>query len=321
MGKFTDFISDVAVTSGCAVGVGLISGKETQTFAGSTLNTMAFAVVYCAISVIIREFCRKNACKTPADMSAACLKKPTAFNYALSVCSFVCIVTMLAGVEQCLGEIFYISKLPIYAVTVAAVAAAVMAKGMRALKIANVASIALTAVLFVFIALQDSSGNHITTVPAPYMPVAYALFTVTMSLCVLCPLGSAGSRRQNIYGSVAAALIIAVLLAVTTALGDFSAPLPTLGGITSYALLAFAVFVIALSAMCGMAACARPIVDELYAVIPDKTLCAICVFGLAAAFSVFGFDFAVKFGYIAVACVGLIAAVMCAIKLVLKKAR
>lgn len=321
MSKITDLIGDVSVAVGCAVGVGLISGKETQTFAGSMLNTMAFAVVYGVVSLAVRELCRIRKCKTPADMASVCFKKPSIFNFALSACSFVCIVTMLAGVEQCLSGILPASALPLYAVAVATVAAIVMTKGMRALKITNVISIALTVILFLLIALHKRDKQPLTDIPAPYMPIAYALFTVTMSLCVMCPLGAACTTRQNVLRSVAAAVIIAALLAVTTVLGDFSAPLPTLGGISSPWLVAYAAIVIALSAMCGIAACARPIVDELYAVLPDRPMCAVCVFGLAVAFSMFGFDFAVKFGYIAVACVGAVTAIACATKLTSKKAR
>ena len=51
---------------------------------------------------------------------------------------------MLAGAEQCLGSVLPVSSaIPLYGLVTSVIAAAVLSKGMKALKIANVISITL----------------------------------------------------------------------------------------------------------------------------------------------------------------------------------
>ena len=304
MTKLTDFISDVAVVVGSAVGVGLISGKETQLFVGSVANAAVFVAVFCLVSIAVREFCRVNGCDTLAGLTQACFRRGgKALSFVLAMCSFVCVVSILAGVEQCLSDILYLSRFPLYSVAVAAIAAVVMLKGMRALKVANVLSVLSALVLLAILFARNASHGAIAA-PKPHMPVAYALFTVTMSLSVVCRLGSNASRGGNIVRSVISAAILAALLIVTTIISDFTQPLPTLSGIANPALKAYAVIVLAFAAMCSLVSCAYPVVEEVDSVVGDSTVSSALVFGVATSFSMFGFDFILTYGYVFVAVVG-----------------
>lgn len=306
MKRFIDYISDVAVVVASSVGVGLISGKETQVFVGNTANAVIFFVVFCLINAIFREFCRKNACNTPSSVACVCFSKGhELFGIALCACSFVCLVTCLAGVEQCLGSICSVSRFPLYSLAVAALSCIIMLNGMRALKIVGFVSVALTVALFAAIGSVKTVAAGFSQ-PRPFMPIVYAFFNFTMSCAVACKLGSQSTRLQNFICSAVSALILSSLLVVTNLLGDFSSPLPMLSALTSPFMLCFASAVIALAAVCGIVGCAFPVVEQINAVMGDKVISAIAVFGFALAFSLFGFDFLVKFGYILVAFVGVV---------------
>lgn len=304
LNRFVESVCDVALVVGAAVGVGLLSGKETQVFVGVLPNALIFAVVFFAVLSIFREFCRKNAVSDTTELAVACFGRyALVFTVALCLCAFVCVVTCLAGVEQCLSDILYLSKLPLYAVLIASVGALVMTKGLSALKICNVVSLIMAAALFAALAVNNVPSD-VTSAPKPYMPIAYALFNFTMSLCLTCRLGARSSKRQNIFRSVVSALILAALLIASALLADFSKPLPTLSNISDPILKGFAVITIALTSMCGIVGCALPVTELLDSVIGDRTVSSMCVFLCACAFSMFGFDFLVRFGYIFVALIG-----------------
>lgn len=307
MKKYSDAISDVAVTVGSAVGVGLLSGKETQVFVRAVPNAVIFAVAFCVILTVFREYCRTSSTDSIAKLSTNCFKRfATPFNLALTACAFVCVVTCLAGVEQCLSDILYLSKFPLYAVCVAFLSAIVMARGMSALKVVNTLSLVLAGGLLTAITICRVPARGAVDNPRFYMPIVYALFNFTMSIALLCRLGCHSSKRQNMARSAISAVLIAVLLIVTSAVADFSKPLPTLSGIGNPYLLAYAVITVSLCSICGIVACALPVCELLNGLIGDKTLSSVVTFGFACAFAMFGFDFLVKFGYAFVALVGAI---------------
>lgn len=308
-------LSDVAVIVGTTVGVGLITGKETQIFVASPLNAVIFAVVFCVTLLIVREFCRVCQAATPSNLAKACFpRRSGVFNFVLSLCAFVCVTTTLAGVQQCLNDVLPIYNLPVYAILVAAVSAVVLLKGMSALKISNVLAILMAVALFAALFIQGGGGNQLATQPQPYMPIAYALFNLTMSLAVVCRLGESSTKTQNVAVSVVSAVALAVLLLVTACLADFSQPLPTLSGIQSPALKVYAVATVTVASVGGVVSCASAVVEQVDTVIADKTTSAICVFALSCAFAMFGFDFVVHYGYVFVALVGAVLVVTCIVR-------
>lgn len=305
MKKFFEFLCDVAVATGAAVGVGLISGKEAEVFVGTPLNTVVFFVCFSFIFALYREFCRKNDCSRLDDVTRVCFKKASApFTFALSLCSFVCVTTCLAGAEQCLSDVIYLSRFPLYAIAVAAMCAIVLLKGMSTLTLCNGVSVLMSIGLLIVLLAQGGSASGIASPPKPYMPIVYALFTLTMSVSVACKLGVRASAEQNVVRSVVSALLISVMLAVTTFVGDFSLPLPTLSAIEGGFLKVYAVLTVALASVSSIVGCAFPIVEQIDGVLRDKTVSVICVFGFAVAFSMFGFDFVITYGYLFVAAVG-----------------
>lgn len=312
--KIIDNVADVSVIVGSAVGVGLISGKEAQVFIGSIPNSLIFAAAIFAVLSVFREFCRKYAVNNVSTLATTCFGRfAAAFNAALSACAFVCVVTCLAGVEQCLSDMLYLSNFPLYAIAVAALSAVVMSKGISALKICNVVSLIMTAALFIALAFT-SAPTLLPAVPKFYMPVIYALFTFTMSLSLSCRFGAKSSKRQNVARSAVSAVVLAAALTVVVGLSDFSKPLPALSGIQSPLLKAYAVLTIALTSMCGIVGCALPVCEFVDGIICDKTLSSMCVFFLACAFSMFGFDFLVKYGYLFVASIGFAVVLSASIK-------
>lgn len=301
-----DFVSDVAVVVGTAVGVGLISGKETQVFVGGYLNAAIFFLSFCVIICLFRIFCRRHGCVNLSDVTGVCFKRSSGFfNAVITLCSFVCVVTCLAGAESCLSEIVFVSRFPLYSIAVAALCTLLLLKGMSALKACNAISVVMSLALIVILFVEGGAPSDLQNTPKAYMPVAYALFTFTMSISVTCRMGSRASVRQNVLRTVFSGAVITAMLIATGFLADFTLPLPTLSAIQSLPLKIYAAATVTVAAVGSIVGCAYPVVEQLDAVVGDKTLSSACVFCLAVAFSMFGFDFVITYGYALVALVGL----------------
>lgn len=309
MKKIYDYICDAAVVIGCCVGVGFLCGKEAQVFFGNAVNVAVFAVVFFAVNVIFREYCRKKRCSSLSQLSVNVFTKfAWIFDLALTTCCFVCIVTMLAGAEQCLGSVLPVSSvIPLYGLVTSVIAAAVLSKGMKALKIANVISITLAVALIVtLLCINTEKSGFLQIKVPPYKPAAYALFSVTMSFGVTTQLGAESDLKRNLITSATAAAVLSALTLLIIYLSDFSLNLPAIENIKNPYVLALSVVTITLSAVTGIVANAMPIVEQMRDFIPDHSLCCILTFGSALAFSLFGFDFAVNFGYVLVGVIGAI---------------
>ena len=307
-------LCDVAVTVGCCVGVGFVSGKEAQVFFGNKFNAAIFCVVFFVVNFAVREHCRKQHCDNAHQLNKSLWKHPALFDTLITLCSFVCIVTVLAGVEQCLNGILSLGgKLPLYAFAAALLSSVLLMKGISALKVVNVIAVGMAIVLIALLfATREGSTAENLQVPI-YQPVVYALFSLTMSLGVVTKLGADSTRKDNLISTLLSAVILTALMLLVLPACNFNNAMPTIDGITNKYLRLFALLTLLLSAVTGIVANGLPIVHYLEGVIGDKTLCCAVTFGFALAFSVFGFDFAVKVGYVLVSVMGamvFIAAVM-----------
>ena len=316
MRKIADYLSDAGVVAGCCLGVGMLSGKEAQVFFGNAVNVIIFAVTFCLINVLFREYCRKNAINDTVTLAKKCFNRFSApFGIGLALCCFVCVTTMLAGVNECLQALMPVGALPLYGVACATLAAIILSRGMKALKIANAISIALAVILLVVLfCLNDCRGE--TRYVCPISPVIYTLFSVTMSFGVLTKLGAESDRKKNIICSVIASAVLSGVTFAVMSLSDFSLGLPAIENITNPYLLAFTGVTLTLAAVTGVVANAAPIVERLKDVIPDEALCCVLTFALALALSALGFDFAVKAGYLIVGVIGGITVVKAVINLI-----
>ena len=319
MKKFVALIGDVAVTVGCCIGVGFLSGKEAQVFFGNVFNVVIFAVFFFAASLALREHCRVNNCSTVNKLSDSLFAKMSKlFNVGIALCSFVCIVTVLAGVEQCLSTLFYLSNIPLYAFVAALIASLLLQKDMKVLKYANFVSVVMAIILILILLFSNTAQNTENLQVPMYQPIVYALFSVTMSLGVTAKLAHESSKKRNVVSCIVASVVIALLMTAVLPLCPLNADLPTLEGITNPVLLAYAIVTVLFAAVTGIVANAYPIAQELKSVIPDNTVCSALIFGLALAFSMFGFDFAVRFGYLLVSAFGAVIIVLVIYKLTKK---
>ena len=297
-------MGDVAITVGCCVGVGFISGKEAQVFFGNKFNAIIFCVVFFVVNFAVREHCRKQRCESVHELNASLYKHPTPFDTLITLCSFVCIVTALAGVEQCLSSIFSLGGLPLYAFAAAVISSLLLRMGMSAFKIVNVVAVGMAIVLIALL-FATKSGNHVEDLQVPlYQPIVYALFSLTMSLGVVSKLGAVSSKKENLICTVLSSVILTALMLIVLPSCNFHRAMPTIDGITNKYLLGFALITLLISAVTGLVANGLPIVQYLHSAIPDNTLCCALTFGFTLAFSMFGFDFAVKVGYVLVSAMG-----------------
>ena len=323
MKKILQIMCDVAVTVGCCVGIGFISGKEAQVFFGNKINAVVFCVVFFAVNFALREHCRKNGCQNVHALNISLFNRAAPlFDALVALCSFVCIATVLAGVEQCLDSILPLgSKLPLYAFATAVVSSLLLNGGMSALKIVNIVAVAMAIVLIALL-FATKSDTYAENLQVPlYQPVVYALFSLTMSLGVVTKLGEQSSRADNLIATALSSIILTVLMLLVLPSGNFNSQMPLIDGITNKYLLGFAVITMLLSAVTGLVANALPIEQYLYGVIGDKTLCSAVTFGFALAFSIFGFDFAVKVGYALVSLMGAVVVVLSLIKTIISAKR
>ena len=89
-------------------------------------------------------------------------------------------------------------------------------------------------------------------------------------------------------------------------ISDFSLNLPLFAKTDNVAVNILGCAAIVLTTVIGVVANALPLTDFLETVIPDKALTLFTLFCPALAFSLFGFDFALKYGYVFVSAVGLV---------------
>lgn len=302
--RIARIVCDVAVTVGCCIGVGFISGKEMQIFFGNGVNVAIFAVIFFAANCAVREYCRHNNCSTVDALGQSLIGKPTLFTAIVAMCCFTCMVTVLAGVEQCLAQLFFIGKTPLYAFVSATLAAILLRAGMKTLKVANIISVTLAIILFVVLYCQKET-QYAEDLQVPlYMPVVYALFSLTMALGVTSQLATDNTKQDNVIASLLSTVAIALLILFVLPLCTLAASLPTLSNVTSPTLLIFTAVTMLLATVTCLVANSVPVLQLLRPVVNDDTLCSALIFGLALALSMFGFDFAVRVGYCAVSIVG-----------------
>ncbi len=302
MKKLAKILGDVAVTVGCCVGVGFLSGKEAQFFWGNDASIALFTAVFALTTFLIREYCRTTQFATVGEMSKMFKRGAGIWEWAIAFCSFVCSVTVLAGAEQCLAQLLGALPLPVFAFVAAACAGILSRASIKTLKIVNTLALLLAAALLIALFAEGKASQGNSTVP-PWRPAVYALFSVTMTLGVSARLGKDCSQRENAVVSVVSAGLVAMLMFAVLPLCNFDAELPTLDKL-GLPMRLFAALALLLSSVTGLAVNVLPVSELLTSVIPDKTLCIVLIFGLALALSMFGFDFALRFGYAAVAAVG-----------------
>lgn len=314
MSKVLKNICDVAVTVGCCVGVGLLSGKEAQIFVGNYVNIAIFAAIFTLANVTFRKFAQKTRCDSLEKLSKKCFGKyASVFDVCLLACCFVCVTTMLAGVEQCVSQVLPLNA-PLYSVFTATLATLIMIRGLSALKAVNVAALISAFILLGIIFAKGTPQNTQAPQVGAQMPVVYAVFSATMSLGVICRLACDNTPRENVICSVISAVLLALVFSLILPVCDFTLDLPTLGGLNGFERV-FAAFTLVLSAVTGIVANAYPILDGVSDVIPDKTVASAAIFALALALSALGFDFAVKFGYVFVGAIGLAVLICSAYKI------
>ncbi len=308
-----DLFTDSCTVVGATVGVGFLSGKEAQTFLGGYVNVAVFAICFFTFNIVLRQFCFKNGCGNAASFSRVCFgKSSTLFLVALCLCNFVCAVSVLAGLQSCLEQLFFATKLPIFAFAAALAAAFVLKFGLKTFKILNVFSIVM-ALAYLFCIVFFTPNNGTGAMVGWAQPLVYSLFSATVSLGVLTPLSQNG--KQNVAATALATVLLCALMCTVVFAADFSLNLPIFGKTDSAALNVFGAIALFLAAITGVVANTLPIVQCVNLALEDSALSTMCVLCLAAAFSMFGFDFALRYGYVPVALVGAVSVATAAFKL------
>ena len=295
--------ADIAVTVGCVVGIGFISGKEAQTFWSDRQSVALFAVAFALSTYLLREFCRKNNCNNLEKFCCCALPKGhVLLQISLLLANFICIVTMLAGVNDCLCTLLNTVKTPIFAIISATMCVIVLCKSGKSVKLVNILALIVVVILVICVKLSNI-GVHADKHTTLILPLCYCAFCLATSLGVTTAMGAESSRKQNAVVSVGSALIIAVLMWLIQTSCDYNQPLPALGKLYGISIW-LAVIAGVLATLTGIVANAIPLLQATSDLLDDKVVQCVVLFVTAVAFSLFGFDFVLTVGYLAVSVIG-----------------
>ena len=308
-------MADAATVAGCCVGAGFLSGKEAALYYGNNLSVFVFVAVFCVLTFVVRRFALKNRSQDVSALCKACYPKMgTALATMTSFCCFVCVVAILAGAERCLSALLLPNFDAFYGLIVGLFGVLVVKSGLHALKVLNVISLAVAGVYVVWLAVEVKGGNFAPIDTPLYAPLVYATFSVTMALGVVSKLAQTDTK-SNIVATVASGVLLVALALSVLHLCDFNLELPLLKRTQNTALNAVGGVAIILCTITGVSCNAMPVVDCIKDVFDgDVTLCLLCVFAVATAFSLLGVDIVMKYGYLIIAGVGLIIVCGCLIK-------
>lgn len=296
------------------MGIGFISGKEAQTFWSDWQSVALFTCVFALATFAVREYCRIHNCDTLQKFCLCALPKGhNALQIVLLVANFVCIVTMLAGVQDALSVLLNYGKMPVFGIICATMCVIVLCKSPKNVVVAN--TLALICVILLVITLKvvcptASQHKHVNAV----MPLCYCAFCIATSLGVITQMGECSSSKQNAVVSVVSATVIALLMRLLQTICNYDNTLPALCNLPK-AVTYFAVITGLLATLTGIVANAIPLLQATQDIVDDKVVQCVVLFVTALAFGLFGFDFALTFGYLAVSVIGFAITVAVALQL------
>ena len=306
--KVKEILQEGMLIVGSVVGVSFVTGKEAQAFVGNAKNITLFAVVFALSTLLLRLFCNKYQLQNTCEFAQFAFQKwGYVVYFALFGCFFVCLVTTLATVESCFEQI--VGKMPfsIWSAIVVLLSAVVLKWEASAFKVVSTLAFAGAFVTFLFMSLQGNTST--ATDVTPLSTILYSFFSLTMVLPVCCT-SKKRSAKENLLCVLCATAIVALLLWWVEGVADFTLQLPIgakLKGVGK-ACLCLTVMLCGLS---GTLANALPICQGLCDVIANKKLLKFVVLALAWAFSCFGLDWLLKYGYLFVSLVGLVIVIRC----------
>lgn len=306
--KWKDVVEDSMLIVGCIVGVSFVTGKEVQVFVGNGKNIVLFAIVFAFCTFVLRQFCSKwQLSSTQQFCQFAFGRGGLVLHFALLACYFVCLVTTLATVQSSFCQLVGNLPFPLWSAVVATLSAFVVKGGAKAFKVLS--TMAFVGAFVTFLMVSKNGAEQMELDVSPLSTTLYGLFSVTMVLPVCCkPMQK--SKWQNLLCVAFATLIVALLLWWIERIADFSLQLPIGGKLLGVGKICLCVTVW-LCGMSGVVANTLPILQGVAEIIPDKKLLCFVVMGLGWAFSCFGLDVLLKYGYLFVAVVGLAVVVRC----------
>ena len=306
--KIKELLEDSMLLVGCVVGVSFVTGKEAQVFVGNCQNIVVFAIAFAFCTFVMRKFCTKWQLNSTQQFVQFAFEKGGNFlHFAMLLCYFVCMVTTLATVQNSLQQLVGNLSFPLWSAVVVIASAWVQKMGTKAFKALSALAFAGAFVTFLLVASNGHSQQTGRT--SPLATLLYSLFSATMALPICCKM-KGNSTKQNAICVMFATVVVSLLLWWVEKIADFNLQLPIGGKLTGGGKICMCVTV-ALCGVLGTVANALPICEDIADVIADEKLLRFVVFALAWAFSCFGLDVLLKYGYLFVAVVGLVIVVIC----------
>lgn len=306
--KLKEVLQESMLVVGCIVGVSFVTGKEAQTFVGNGGNIVLFCIVFALSTLIVQLFCARNNLQSTQQFVQFAFKNwGYVVYFALLVCFFVCLVTTLATVQSCFAELISKTPFAIWSAIVALASALLLKWGKGGFKVVSLAAFVGAFVTFLFVSAQGNGPSQRDV--APLSTILYSLFSLTMVLPICCKTRPI-CVRQRLLCVVIATVIVALLLWWVEGVADFTLQLPIGGRLQGVGKVCLCLTV-ALCGISGVVANTLPICEGLEDIIGDKKLLKFVVLALAWAFSCFGLDILLKYGYLFVAVVGFGIVVRC----------
>jgi uncharacterized membrane protein YkvI len=301
----------ISVILGCVLGAGFVGGKELLViFRGaSVFSPLLFAVVFAGIVYILQRFAADN---TIADADCFCRallpNHTTIVNIFLLLSYFVVVVTMLAGANVCLNQLFGLTgKVPIFSFLTAILAWLVMRKGTGGLELFSKIAVPVILVYLLVVYCFFGGEMRINTTPTLLPPVNYAMFNAVMAVGVVCSFSRGSTKRETLVSTVIVGVVLFVftLLQLAVLCGNSGSDVPLLMLTKkSPALFIAGAVVVMLAILTSLLSNALPIVQYVEGFVGDFSIATSVVFFVALLLSQLGLTFIIKYFYPAVSVLG-----------------
>lgn len=279
-------LSTAAVTLGCVIGAGLVSGREAAVFFGG-VNPASLAVFcmlfFCAVYFVLRQSDDAGDItqlgKNLFGRFWAAPNAALAFNY------FVCLTVMIAGCGQLCGKAVGLA--------IAAGSAAAVYLGAEGVKKLSVTLVPLAVICLAAVVLPLSDVK--TADVKILAPSCYAAYNAVLASGTLVAVGKGLGKRQAAVSAALASVAFTLLVGFAAAIAGSSGGMPLAEAAAKKGL--YSVYTLVL--MAGMATattCAAfPLVDAAAKRANGRFVAVFAVFAAAYAASLAGFEWLTRF--------------------------
>lgn len=307
MNKLYLIATDVAVTVGCVVGVGFLTGNEAKTFWNNSKSVVAICLTFALCTIALRLFCHKNKLSNTQTLLRKLFGKwQKLAQVVVAVCCFLCIVAVLAGVSQVTKRYLFATKLPVGSATCALLSAWLLQQKTSVVRVANVVALLTLVLSFALIVCVKKSTATLPNIKQSnlFCAVVYALYSLCASVGATTKLSCNLTAKQNVVATLCSSALLCLLMIALLGICCFGVSLPTMEGVKNRGVELLFVASCFCCSVTGICANVLPVLGVIKNFCKSKDIAIFATFTLALALSLVGCDVILTYGYVAIAFVG-----------------